>query len=80
MPNSTCRDGQLCYLFQRWLGAFVVDDAHAEAIRKLGTIISLEISVKASRNLDATTTQRRRGVPGQPFLFRNPKRQQFPVT
>jgi len=29
---------QYSYLLQQWLGAFVVDDAHAEAIRKLGTI------------------------------------------
>ena len=43
---------QYSYLFQRWLGAFVVDDAHAEAIRKLGTILGLEISVKASEDLN----------------------------
>src|SRR5438132_447926 len=29
---------QYSYLLQQWLGLFVVDDAHAEAIRKLGTI------------------------------------------
>src|SRR3954470_18382761 len=28
---------QYSYLLQQWLGAFVVDDAHAEAIKKLGT-------------------------------------------
>jgi hypothetical protein len=27
-------------LLQKWLGSFVVDDAHAEAIRKLGTILN----------------------------------------
>src|SRR5271166_1956770 len=43
---------QYSYLFQRWLGAFVVDDAHAEAIRKLGTILGLEISVRASEDLN----------------------------
>jgi hypothetical protein len=43
---------QYSYLFQRWLGAFVVDDAHAEAIRKLGTILGLEIAVKASEDLN----------------------------
>jgi hypothetical protein len=40
------------YLLQRWLGAFVVDDAHAEAIRKLGTILGLKIAVKASEDLN----------------------------
>src|SRR4051794_35987188 len=43
---------QYSYLLQRWLGAFVVDDAHAEAIRKLGTILGLEITVKASEDLN----------------------------
>jgi hypothetical protein len=43
---------QYSYLLQRWLGAFVVDDAHAEAIRKLGTILGLEIAVKASEDLN----------------------------
>ncbi len=42
---------QYSYLLQPWLGAFVVDDAHAEAIRKLGTILGLEITVKASEDL-----------------------------
>ncbi len=28
---------QYSYLFQQWLGVFVVDDAHAEAIKKLQT-------------------------------------------
>jgi hypothetical protein len=43
---------QYSYLLQRWLGAFVVDDAHAEAIRKLGMILGLEIAVKASEDLN----------------------------
>ena len=43
---------QYSYLLQRWLGAFVVDDAHAEAVRKLGTILGLEIAVKASEDLN----------------------------
>jgi hypothetical protein len=40
------------YLFQPWLGVFVVDDAHAEAIKKLRTVLGLEISVKASEDLN----------------------------
>jgi hypothetical protein len=43
---------QYSYLLQQWLGAFVVDDAHAESIRKLGTILGLEIAVKASEDLN----------------------------
>ena len=43
---------QYSYLLQQWLGVFVVDDAHAEAIRKLGTILGLEIAVKASEDLN----------------------------
>lgn len=43
---------QYSYLLQKWLGSFVVDDAHAEAIRKLGTILGLEITVKASEDLN----------------------------
>jgi hypothetical protein len=43
---------QYSYLLQQWLGAFVVDDAHAEAIRKLETILGLEIAVKASEDLN----------------------------
>src|SRR4051794_32146159 len=42
---------QYSYLLQQWLGSFVVDDAHAEAIRKLGTILGLEITVRASEDL-----------------------------
>jgi hypothetical protein len=43
---------QYSYLLQKWLGSFVVDDAHAEAIRKLGTILGLEVPVKASEDLN----------------------------
>jgi hypothetical protein len=43
---------QYSYLLQQWLGAFVVDDAHAEAIRKLGAILGLEITVRASEDLN----------------------------
>jgi hypothetical protein len=43
---------QYSYLLQQWLGAFVVDDAHAEAIKKLQTILGLEVSVKASEDLN----------------------------
>ena len=43
---------QYSYLLQQWLGSFVVDDAHAEAIRKLETILGLEIAVKASEDLN----------------------------
>ncbi len=43
---------QYSYLLQRWLGAFVVDDAHAEAVKKLRTILGLTIPVKASEDLN----------------------------
>jgi hypothetical protein len=43
---------QYSYLLQQWLGTFVVDDAHAEAVRKLETILGLEIAVKASEDLN----------------------------
>jgi hypothetical protein len=43
---------QYSYLLQQWLGSFVVDDAHAEAIRKLGTILGLDITVRASEDLN----------------------------
>jgi hypothetical protein len=43
---------QYSYLLQKWLGLFVVDDAHAEAIRKLGTTLGLEITVRASEDLN----------------------------
>jgi hypothetical protein len=43
---------QYSYLFQQWLGAFVIDDAHAEAIEKLQTILGLGVSVKASEDLN----------------------------
>jgi len=53
---------QYSYLFQQWLGTFVVDDAHAEAIKKLATILGLEISVKASEDLN-----REQGSDVEPF-------------
>ena len=37
---------------QKWLGAFVIDDAHAEAARKLQMILGLSIAVKASEDLN----------------------------
>jgi hypothetical protein len=43
---------QYSYLLQQWLGAFVVDDAHAEAVRKLEAILGLEIAVRASEDLN----------------------------
>jgi hypothetical protein len=43
---------QYSYLLQKWLGSFVVDDAHDEAIRKLVTILGLELTVKASEDLN----------------------------
>lgn len=43
---------QYSYLLQQWLGTFVVDDAHAEAIRKLTTILGVEITVRASEDLN----------------------------
>jgi hypothetical protein len=43
---------QYSYLLQQWLGSFVVDDAHAEAIRKLETILGVAITVKASEDLN----------------------------
>jgi hypothetical protein len=43
---------QYSYLLQQWLGAFVIDDAHAEAVQKLQTILGLSISVKASEDLN----------------------------
>jgi hypothetical protein len=43
---------QYSYLLQQWLGTFVVDDAHAEAVRKLETILGLEITVRASEDLN----------------------------
>jgi hypothetical protein len=53
---------QYSYLFQQWLGVFVVDDAHAEAIKKLQTILGLEIAVKASEDLN-----REQGSDVEPF-------------
>ena len=43
---------QFSYLFQQWLGAFVIDDAHAEAIHKLQTILGLGLSVRTSEDLN----------------------------
>jgi hypothetical protein len=43
---------QYSYLLQRWLGAFVIDDAHAEAVKKLQAILGLTIPVKASEDLN----------------------------
>jgi hypothetical protein len=43
---------QYSYLLQRWLGAFVIDDAHAEAVRKLQMILGISIPVKASEDLN----------------------------
>src|SRR5512147_776065 len=43
---------QYSYLLQKWLGIFVLDDAHAEAVRKLQTILGLSIPVKASEDLN----------------------------
>ena len=43
---------QYSYLFQQWLAAFVIDDSHAEAIKKLETILGLGVSVKASEDLN----------------------------
>jgi hypothetical protein len=43
---------QYSYLLQKWLGCFVIDDAHAEAARKLQTILGLSIPVKASEDLN----------------------------
>jgi hypothetical protein len=53
---------QYSYLFQQWLGVFVVDDAHAEAIKKLQTILGSEVSVKASEDLN-----REQGSDVEPF-------------
>jgi len=53
---------QYSYLFQQWLGVFVVDDAHAEALKKLQTILGLEVSVKASEDLN-----REQGSDVEPF-------------
>jgi hypothetical protein len=43
---------QYSYLLQKWLGSFVIDDAHAEAVQKLQTILGLSIPVKASEELN----------------------------
>src|SRR3954467_2241801 len=43
---------QYSHLLQKWLGAFVIDDAHAEAARKLRMILGITIPVKASEDLN----------------------------
>jgi hypothetical protein len=43
---------QYSHLLQRWLGAFVINDAHAEAARKLRMILGITIPVKASEDLN----------------------------
>src|SRR3954454_13114996 len=43
---------QYSYLLQQWLGAFVIDDAHAEAVERLRTILGLSIPVKASEDVN----------------------------
>jgi hypothetical protein len=43
---------QYSHLLQKWLGAFVIDDAHAEALRKLRMILGITIPVKASEDLN----------------------------
>ena len=43
---------QYSYLLQKWLGSFVIDDAHAEAVQKLQTILGLSIPVQASEDLN----------------------------
>jgi hypothetical protein len=53
---------QYSYLLQKWLAAFVIDDAHAEAIKKLETILGLGLSVKASEDLN-----REQGSDVEPF-------------
>ena len=40
------------YVFQQWLAAFSINDAHAEAIEKLRNILGLNISVKAAEDLN----------------------------
>jgi len=63
---------QYSYLLQQWLGAFVVDDAHAQAVQKLQTILGIAIAVKASEDLnreqasDVEPFQDRRPVPPAP--------------
>jgi hypothetical protein len=43
---------QYSYLLQQWLAAFVIDDAHAEAVRKLRTILGISIPVRTSEDLN----------------------------
>ena len=64
---------QYSYLLQQWLGSFVVDDAHAEAIRKLETILGLEITVRASEDLNREQASDARCFKTV-FRFRTPPR------
>lgn len=43
---------QYSHLLQKWLGAFVIDAAHAEAVRKLRMTLGITIPVKASEDLN----------------------------
>ena len=53
-------------LLRRWLGAFVIDDAHAEAARKLQMIPGIAIPVKASEDLNREQAGDVELVPGSP--------------
>src|SRR5258708_22095165 len=53
---------QYSYLLQQWLAAFVVDDAHAGAIKKIATVLGLGGSGKAPPDLN-----REEGSGGEPF-------------
>ena len=48
--NCTCRNASIRTCSSSGWKPFVVDDAHAEAIRKLETILWLEITVRASED------------------------------
>jgi hypothetical protein len=43
---------QYSYLLRKWPGSFVIDDARAEAVQKLQTILGFSIAVKASEDLN----------------------------
>ena len=57
---------QYSYLFQQWLGAFVVDDAHAEAIRKLADDPGVGDRGQGIGRPQPGAGQRRGAVPGPP--------------
>ena len=57
---------QYSYLLQRWLGAFVIDDAHAEAIRKLQMILGHHDPGQSLGGPEPGAGQRRGTVPGPP--------------